>query len=236
MPVSLTDYDVTTPDGTAVKFRGPSDMSDDQVKLRAQQEAAFKTGKIPTTFTQGAAGSIADDSKNVGTVVGLGGALAGQPEVVAAAPLIGRAVKAGAEYVAGRPVTPPDIGELAGLAAQGAVAGYGPQVAGKLLQGFAGSTVAHQLPNGSWVKGASGSGVLPWAVRTAGEVAGKVAPAITTPAAKVGFAAAVTAAIGQTSAAVAQGVPPSKAAMDASGGNPSIFAAIMSHFMSGGAK
>ncbi len=236
MPIDLTDYHVETPDGQTVTFRGPSSMSDDQVKLRAQQEAAFKSGRIPTTFTQGAAGSVADQSGDVGKVIGLAGAAAGQPEVVAAAPLVGRAIKSGAEYVAGRPVTPTSTSEVAGLAAQGAVAGYGPQVAGKLLKGFAGSTVAHQLPSGQWVKGVSGHGILPWGVRTAGELAGKVAPAITTPAAKVAFAAAVTAAIDQTSQQVASGVSPSKAAMDASGGNPSIFAAIMSHFMSGGGK
>lgn len=227
MPISLTDYEVPSPDGGVIKFRGPSDMSDDAVRLRANQEHAIQSGQIPTTFTQGAAGSIADDSKDIGSVLGLAGALTGQPEVVAAAPLVGRGVKAIAERVAGRPVTPTDIGELGGLAAEGAVAGYGPQVAGKALEGLAGSTVAHQLPSGQWVKGVTGHGFWPWAIRTAGEVAGSVAPAVKAPAAKVGFAAALSAA----QSAMERGTPPSKAALDASQGDPSVFGQIMATVM-----
>lgn len=227
MPLPLTDYEVPAPDGTLVKFRGPSNMTDDAVRLRANQEHAIQTGAIPTTFTQGAAGSIADQSKDVGAVVGLAGAALGQPEVVAAAPLIGRGVKAAAEYVAGRPVTPTDAGELAGLGAEGAVAGYGPQLAGKALTGLSESTVAHQLANGKWVKGVTGHGFWPWAIRTGGEMAGSVAPIVKAPATKVGFAAALSAA----QAAMDQGVPPSKAALEASQGDPSVFGQIMATVM-----
>lgn len=165
-------YQVQAPDGSVVEFHGPPGMSDDQIVMRAQQEYGVKTGSIPTTFSGGVQQSVgdtlADHSSALGTAIGLGGVVAGMPPVVAAAPAIGRAIKAGGQYIAGRKIETPSVPEMGVLAAEGAFAGYGPEVLGA----FAKSTVPHVSPlTGQYIKGISGSGVPAWAGRTAGEAA-----------------------------------------------------------------
>ena len=165
-------YRVQAPDGTVVEFSGPPDMTDDQKILRAQQEYKFKTGAIPTTERGGQIQSVGDTLANnsdaIGTAIGLGGVVSGLPPVVAAAPAMGRAIKAGGQYISGRKIDVPSPAEMGVLAAEGALAGYGPVLGEK----FAASTVAHPSSiTGNYVKGATGSGVMPWAVRTAGEAA-----------------------------------------------------------------
>ena len=182
MPIPLTDYEVTSPDGSIVKFRGPSDLSDEQVAQRAKQEAGFQSGRIPSTFRAGAIQSagetLADKSKAVGAGVGLAGALFAQPEVVAAAPAIGRATQALGEYISGRKISPTSVPEVAMLAGEGALAGYGPRLAAGAMDSLASKTIPHQLANGRWIEGVKGKGVLPWAVRTMGEYAGAAGDAL----------------------------------------------------------
>lgn len=166
--ITLKDYQVKAPDGTVVAFKGPANMSDDQVVLRAQQEYAFHAGKIPQTFAQG---FTADPGFRSATSAILGGAAAasGSAPLMAVAPMTARAIQQGAEHATGLNPDAPTLGDVAQDAAVGAVAAYGPALISKAARGFAASTVAHQLPNGQWVKGISGSGILPWAVRTGGE-------------------------------------------------------------------
>lgn len=164
------------PDGSIIEFLGPPDMTDDQVLQRAQQEYAVKTGAIPTTYRggvqQSAGDTLAAHGSDLGMALGLGGAVTGQPEITAAAPMVGRAIKAGGQYLAGRKVDVPSTSELAVLAGEGALAGYGPRV----LENFAQTTVAHPSSiTGNYVKGVSGSGVTDWMARTAGEAAHAVA-------------------------------------------------------------
>jgi hypothetical protein len=164
MPVDLTDYEVTAPDGSTVKFRGPSSMSDDQVKMRAQQEWGFKTGKIPTTrgagIKQSIGETIADNSGKVGTAVGLTGALLGATPVgaplMAASPLIARGTQALGEKIAGRPITPTTPAELAVLGAEGAAGAYGPALIARsgsaltrALAAIPGTTLPQALAKGS---------------------------------------------------------------------------------------
>jgi hypothetical protein len=61
----------------------------------------------------------------------------------------------------------------------GAAQAYGPQVAAKWLGAFAKTTVPHTSPiTGQFVPGVKGSGIMPWAARTAGEVANEVSGAV----------------------------------------------------------
>ncbi len=177
-----TTYSVKFPDGHVQQFSGPDSMSDVDVQNRAIQERSFAEDKIPSTFYQGAKKSvgetIADQSGKIGTAVSLAGGLAGQPEIVAAGPLVGRAVKAGGEALAGRDITPTSASELGMLGVEGAAAAYGPALAGKALKGLSTVTAPHQLADGRWVVGLKGSGVLPWAGRTIGEAAGVAGEAV----------------------------------------------------------
>lgn len=241
----LTDFDVTAPDGSTITFRGPSSMSDEQVRMRAAQEWAFKTGKIPTTYGGGVKQSVgetlADQSKPIAAAAGLTGVVTGQPELVAAAPLAGRAVQAAGEYIAGRPITPTSASEIATLAGEGAIAGYGPQVAAKSLEWAAARTVPHQLPSGQWVKGIKGEGVMPWAVRTAGEAASAVADKLH--GASKGLAAMPSAvALSQSGealkadlqtlmTAVESGTSPAQAAAKIAKGNPRRFGQLMTAYV-----
>lgn len=245
MPESITKtWSVTAPDGTDISFSGPKDMTPDAVIQRAQQEYAFKTGKIPTTYEEGRNRSIgetlADQSKPISAAIGLTGAVTGQPEVVAAAPLAGRAIKAAGEYVAGRPITPTSAGEVATLAAEGAVAGYGPQAVSKGLEWGASRVLAHQLPSGQWVKGIQGSGVMPWAIRTAGEAAGNISNALykgskafaAIPSA-VNISESTDVLAGDLKTmmdAVRSGSSPSVAASKLANGNPQKYVALMTSY------
>src|SRR5258706_5767614 len=120
------DFTVTFPDGKAQTFTGPDTMTDEEVYGRAVQERAFAENRIPSTYGEGVRQSIgetiADKSGLIGTGVGLAGTLAGQPEVVAAAPLVGRGMQAIGEKVAGRPLSPVNTSDVAAMAVEGAVA------------------------------------------------------------------------------------------------------------------
>jgi hypothetical protein len=245
MPIDLTDYEVKTPDGQTVTFRGPSSMTDDQVKTRAQQEAAFKSGKIPTTFAggarQSAGATLADQSKLAGAGVGLAGVLTAQPEVVAAAPMIGRALQAGGEALAGRPLTPTSTAEMATLAGEGAVAGYGPQVVSQGLESLAGKTLAHQAASGQWVAGVKGHGVIPWAIRTCGEDAKTAADALHASSKAIAALPAVQAItqsgpaiqddVATLMTAIRSGANPAQTAAAISKGDPKKFGALMTAYM-----
>lgn len=245
MPDTIQTFTVTFPDGTAQTFKGPSSMSDADVWARAQQERAFAEKKIPTTFAEGARQSagetLADNSKLVGAGIGLAGTLTGQPEVVAAAPLIGRATQAAGEAVAGRPMTPTSAAEVAQLGAEGVAAGYGPQIIAKGGDWLAARTMAHQLPNGQWVQGVKGSGAMPWAIRTAGEAAGSIANGLHSASQAIATAPSVAAVAQSTDAlksdlqtlqaAIAAGGNPSSTALKISGGNPAKFSALMTAYM-----
>lgn len=156
---TLEEFDVKFPDGKIQTFRGPSTMTEDQILQRAAQERAFAEKRIPTTYRegvrQGVGQTLIDKSGMVGTGVGLVGALAGQPEVVAASPFIGRATKTLGERMSGQPLTTPSLPEAATLAAEGAVGGYGPKYAGQALRAYA-SEAAAVRPS------AGGHGLLPW--------------------------------------------------------------------------
>lgn len=173
MAESITKtWTVKAPDGTPVSFVGPTNMTDEQVIQRARQEYAIKTGSIPTTEGAGQIQSIGDTlaahGSDLGTAVGLTGAVTANPLLTAASPAIGRAIKASGQYIAGRKVDAPTGPEVAALAGEGALAGYGPVMAEK----FAASTVPHVSSiSGNYVRGMAGSGFWPWAVRSAGEAA-----------------------------------------------------------------
>ncbi len=147
-------------------------MTDDQQIQRAQQEYGVKTGAIPTNYeggrNQSVGDTLAEHGGDVGTAIGLTGALLAQPEITALAPFAGRALKAGGQYLAGRKVETPSIPEVAGLTAESVIGAGAP----KVLNAFARSTVPHVSPlTGQFIKGISGSGVPAWAGRTAGEAA-----------------------------------------------------------------
>ncbi len=248
-----TTYSVKFPDGHVQQFSGPDSMSDVDVQNRAIQERAFAEDKIPSTFYQGAKKSvgetIADSSGKIGTAVSLAGGLAGQPEIVAAGPLVGRAVKAGGEALAGRDITPTSASELGMLGAEGAVAAYGPALVAKSLRGLGAATAPHQLPNGTWVPGLKGTGAVPWAIRTAGEAVEPVAAGLEkiTPEA-VGSAAAADVkmlaekvALARTGVSaddyklmmdsIAKGMRPATAIKVVSNGDPSMFGKLMTLYM-----
>lgn len=244
MPVEIKDYKVQSPDGTVIAFRGPSDMTDEQKILRAQQEYAVQTGKIPTTFSQGARQSagetLADQSKPLSAAIGLTGVVTGQPEVVAAAPLVGRAIQAGGEALSGRPITPTSMPEVATLGAEGLFAAYGPQYVSKGLDTLASKTVAHQLANGQWVAGIKGSGVMPWAIRTAGEFANtgsnalhSASQAIAAVPSIMGLSQsgdALQADLGTLRDAIHAGATPTQAAAQLAKGDPSRFAQLVTAY------
>lgn len=244
MPLPLTDYEVTTPDGQTVKFRGPSTMTDDQVKMRAQQESAFQRGAIPTTYGGGVQQSVGDTIAShagaLGGVVGGVGVLTAQPEIVAAAPLVGRGIQAGGEALAHRPLTPTSLPEVGQLAAEGAIAGYGPQVVAKGLEGLAAKTVPH-IVNGRWVPGVKGSGVLPWAVRSAGELSSdaanllhagsKAVAAVPTAMGIAQNADALAADLKTMTEAVKNGRSPSYVALSLSANDPAKFSALMTAYL-----
>ncbi len=165
----MADYEVTFPDGHVEKFNGPTGMSQLDQQNRAIQERGVAEGKIPTTFwggvvKGGGAGSVVEP------VVQAAGTVTGNPAIIAAAPLAKRTADYAAQTLMGQHPDMPSAGDIASDVAVGAVTGYGPSVASKALKGLAGTTVAHVSPvSGSFVKGATGHGILPWAVRTAGE-------------------------------------------------------------------
>ena len=221
-------------------------MSDEQVRMRAAQEYAFKTGKIPTTkaggATQSAGDTLATHSKAVGAVVGGAGVLTGNPLVVAAAPMVGRGVQAAGEYLAGRPVTRPSAGEVAVLAGEGVLAGYAPLLAEKALTGFAKTTVPHISPiSGKYVPGLKGSGAGPWAGRAAAEAAQGVADklhSVSKAVATVPSAIAVSQSADQLAEDfkvlqifIASGKNPAQAAAQIANGNPKRFGALMTAYM-----
>ncbi len=75
--------------------------------------------------------------------------LAANPAIVAAGPLVGRAAKAGAEALAGRPITPTSASEVGTLGAEGLAAAYGPALvarSGSALTRAIGSLPTSTLP------------------------------------------------------------------------------------------
>lgn len=237
-----TQYSVKFPDGHVQTFNGPDSMSDVDVQNRAIQERSFAEDKIPSTFYQGAKQSVGDtlaaDSGKVGTAVSLAGALAGQPAIVAAGPLVGRAVKAGGESMAGRTVTPTSASELGTLGAEGVVSAYGPAVVASGLRGFAQAAPAIR-----------GHGLMPWAVKTAGQAAAPVAEAVesATPQTIGSAFGADAKTVGDTVARVSRGVSaedlqlvmdqiaagtrPSTAIKIVAAGDPKLFGNLMTLYL-----
>lgn len=231
------------PDGKTQTFRGPSTMTDAEIYARAQQERAFAERRIPSTFREGATQSIgrtiADNSSAIGGVISGAGMLAGQPEIVAAGPLAGRAIKAGGQYLAGQPVTTPSLPEVAVLAGEGVAGAYLPRAIAS--SGGALTNAIRAMPN-TTLPQALAKGT----VEAAGPTIAKVA-ASATPAAVGEAVAADAKLIGDTMARVKAGVTkedlelllanikngmaPSTAAKVVSGGNPSQMSKLMTLYM-----
>lgn len=252
----MPKYTIKFPDGHVQQFSGP-DMKDEDVWTRAVQERAIDEGRIPTTWWGGAAKALGEDPQTTRALISGVGYATGQPEIVAAAPLAARGIQYATQRATGQNPATPAPQELGLLAAEGAITGYGPGVAAKGARTLAEKTVAHQLPNGQWVAGVKGAGVMPWAVRTAGELSGGIADKVemVTPQA-VGQTvrellpvAATAAAIGLSNsgennpggnpvedlklldAAVARGAGPATAAREIAQGDAKRFSTLMTLYM-----
>jgi hypothetical protein len=173
MPQS--EYEVTFPDGHVQKFTGPSGMSQQDQQMRAIQERSFGEGRIPTTWFGGASKALGEDKATTQALISGVGYATGQPEIVAAAPAAARGIQYLTQRATGQNPSAPSASQIGGDIVVGAAQAYGGKVVDALKAGAA-STVAHQSPlTGQWVRGIAGHGVMPWAVRTAGEAANAVA-------------------------------------------------------------
>lgn len=127
-------YTVKLPDGSTVQFKGPDSMSDQEVYTRALQERKFQTGEITTSPTTAAARTLASDPTMTHDLpeaaIAGAGAIAGQPEVVAAAPAAADTFNRWIRQKFGQPVEPLTTRSLieAGVkdAVKGAAMAYGP--------------------------------------------------------------------------------------------------------------
>ncbi len=172
-------YSVKFQDGHTQEFTGPANMTDTDAYERALQERAFSAGKIPTTFRGGAAKALGEDPVTTGALIGGAGMLTGTAPLVAAAPLAARGIQYATQKMTGQEPAAPSPIELAMLAGEGAVLGYGPAMIANAGRGLATSTVPHISPiSGKFVPGVKGPGVGAWAGRTAGEAGNAVAKAL----------------------------------------------------------
>lgn len=167
MPQQRLTYAVKFPDGFTQEFSGPPDMSDADAYQRAVQERSVKEGRIKTTFAGGAAKALGEDPTTTGALIGGAGMLTGLAPLVAAAPLAAKGIEYATKSVTGQHPETPSLPEVGMLGAEGLAAGYGPQMLSNAAGGIAEAT--------SRLKG---SGVVPWAIREAGQMSKDIRPGL----------------------------------------------------------
>lgn len=175
----MPKYTVKLVDGTSQSFSSDANLTDEDAYQRAIQEQGISSGHIPTTFRQGFLKAAGEDPSVTGPLLAAGGMATGTAPLVAAAPALAQLIKAAVQKGTGDPVTvsPTDVG-IAG--AEGVAAGYGPQAILSTADSLAASTLPHQI-NGKWVKGLTGSGIMPWAAREGAQGAKFVADKFVSP-------------------------------------------------------
>ncbi len=176
------------------------------------------TGGLATSAATGAVPAAARIAEEVAT----------NPAVPKIAAAIGRGVGA----VTSLPSGLAGFGSIAKGAWNGSRAGW---FTGKLAQDVA-APVASVLEKAAPIAEGASLATFPLAVHDAAALVGAPKNSIGMQR-DAAIGQLVSEAVDKAKALIAGGAAPSKAALDASGGNPSIFAAIMSHFMkSGGIK